>query len=532
MSKRISRRPVLIGGASLALSALGHGASGDAPDEGLLRFGASQPFSFDRLKRQAQSAAAAPFVPPSDAMGDVLEKIDYDAWGKIRFKTDDALFASGPYPVTFFHLGRFFQRPMAIYAVRSGTARRVLADERLFAMPLDSPARSLPQDAGFAGFRIQEARQGSLDWRANDWTAFLGASYFRAIGALGQYGLSARGLAVDTAVADRREEFPAFTNVYIESAPSVGAPVTVYALLEGPSVVGAFKFLITRGQGVVMDVEQTLYLRESMVRMGVAPLTSMYWFSETAKPTAIDWRPEVHDSDGLALWTGANERLWRPLNDPAHVAASAFVDENPKGFGLLQRDRVFDHYLDGVHYERRPSLWIEPRGSWGRGSVQLIELPTDDEVNDNIVAAWVPETPAAAGTQWTFAYRLHWLADEPYPSSLARCVATRLGRGGQPGRARPVGSRKFLVEFLGGPLATLAYGVKPDMEISTTKGQIGPYRLIEAVPDGVVGHWRAQFDVEGVTGDDPAELRLKLLLNGVPASETWLFQYRPLAPAS
>jgi glucans biosynthesis protein len=254
----------------------------------------------------------------------------------------------------------------------------------------------------------------------------------------------------------------------------------------------------------------------------------MYWFSEIDKRMGVDWRPEVHDSDGLALWTGQGERIWRPLNNPPHVTASAFADDNPKGFGLCQRDRNFDHYLDGVRYDRRPTLWVEPKGAWGRGAVQLIEIPTSDETMDNIVAAWVPEHAPAPGTQLDLSYRLHWLADEPYPGPLARCVATRVGEGGEPGHDdRTPGSRKFVVEFLGGPLKTLPKGVKPVMAAKASRGRIRDLNLIEAVPDGVAGHWRVQFDLLGAEGTDPVELRLQLTVGGKVVTETWNFQYHP-----
>ena len=383
----------------------------------------------------------------------------------------------------------------------------------------------MPPGIGFAGFRVQEPRSGPLDWHKNDWAAFLGAAYFRAIGELYQYGLSARGVAINTASADKPEEFPDFTHFYIET-PTSNDSLVINALMEGPSVTGAYRFEMTRGKGVVMDVEHTLNLRQDVSRLGIAPLTTMYWISETAKPTAIDWRPEVHDSDGLALWTGSGLRIWRPLNNPDRTTASAFSDHNPKGYGTLQRDRLFDHYLDGVNYDRRPSLWVEPKALWGRGAVHLIEIPTDDDIHDNVVATWVPEGAAKAGNRYAFGFRLHWLADEPHPTALARCVATRLGRGGQPGQPRPAGVRKFMVEFLGGPLETLPFGVKPSMELSTSRGHFTDYQYTEAVPDGVNGHWRAQFDLV-VDGADPVELKCILKNGDQPLSEVWAFQYHP-----
>lgn len=492
-----------------------------------LAYGDPSPFSFAALRERARALANAPYAPPPPIAPDVLQQIDYDAHGRIRFRPDLALWADGPgrFPVTFFHLGRYFQTPVRMHAVKDGAAREILYDDAYFDMPADSPAHRLPKNVGFAGFRVQEARDGALDWRRNDWTAFLGASYFRAIGALHQYGLSARGVAVDTAAADAAEEFPALTHVYFD-APAPGADaIAVHALLDGPSVAGAFRFLMRRAAAVVMDVEAALFLRRDVSRFGIAPLTSMYWFSETAKPTAVDWRPEIHDSDGLALWTGAGERIWRPLNNPPRTVTSAFADENPRGFGLLQRDRAFDHYLDGVYYDRRPSLWIEPLGDWGRGAVQLVEIPTDDEIHDNVVAMWVPAEPARAGGTYDLRYRMHWTADEPYPAPLARCRATRLGNGGQAGVMRPKGVQKFVVEFLGEPLARLPPGILPEPVLWASRGAFSNVRA-EPVPNDVPGHWRAEFDLTAA-GAEPVEMRCFVRRGDEVLSETWLYQHHP-----
>ena len=492
------------------------------------------PFSFDALTREVQARAASPYVAPARLPQPILDRIDYEALGKIHFDPACALFREGPgpYPVTFFHMGKFAPTVVRMYTLSgagNGTvAREVVFDPACFRMPSDSPARDLPKGTGFSGFRFQESRVGdqkALPWQANDWVAFLGASYFRAIGELFQYGISARGIAINLATPDRTEEFPCFTRFYFEPPQDGADEVTVYAALEGPSVTGAYRFVMHRTRSVIMEIEARLFFRQDVARLGITPLTSMYWFSEATKPTGIDWRPEVHDSDGLALWTRDGEHVWRPLNLPATLTASAFGDEAPRGFGLLQRDRNFDHYLDGVRYERRPSLWVEPLDAWGRGSVQLIEAPTDDEIQDNVTAMWVPQEPVKAGTHLQFRYRLYWSADEPFPSTLARCVATRLGRGGQPGQPRPHGVQKFLIEFHGGPLEQLPFGVVPEVVLSAPKGQFS-YVFAEAVPDGVSGHWRAQFDFTPASRD-VVDLRLFLRLGERALSETWLYQYRP-----
>ncbi len=497
-----------------------------------LHFGPARPFSFEALTQRAEQFAGRPYRPPYRPAPEVVEQIDYEAHGKIRFDPERALYgpaAAGPqsaYPATFFHLGRFFGKSVKMHALVDGpggkSAREILYSPGYFDMPADSIARRLPEDSGFAGFRLQEST-GRDDWRTHDWIAFLGASYFRAIGELEQYGLSARGVVVNPTLSGA-EEFPDFTEFYIAPARKAGDPVAVYALLDGPSLAGAYRFSLTRSAGVIMEVEKHLFLRRDVARLGFAPLTSMYWYAEGDRPSRMDWRPEIHDSDGLALWTGGGERLWRPLNNPEQVTLSSFFDDGPRGFGLLQRDRDFDHYLDGVHYERRSSLWVEPLGDWGPGSVQLLEIPTDDEIHDNIVACWVAREAAKAGDSRHLTYRLHWLAEEPYPArAFARVAATRLGRGGQPGKPRPPGLIKFVVDFEGGRLPGLTAKSEPEPVITASRGEISRV-FTEPVPGR--GKWRAVFDL-AVEGEEPVELRMYLALGREPLSETWLYQYRP-----
>lgn len=501
-----------------------------------LQLGTGQAFSFDGLVDEARALAGRPYQAPAAVASEAaMHAMDYDAWGAVRFDTDKALFATGPgrYPVTFFPLGRYFRTPVRMFVVardgEAATARPIVYEADDFHIPAGNALRHLPPDAGFAGFRYQESRRGNQDerpWRRNDWVAFLGASYFRAIGALYQYGLSARGIAIDTAVAGVTEEFPHFSRFYLETPRDDGPRVTVWALLEGPSVTGAYRFVMTREQAVLMDVSARLFLRRDVHRLGLAPLTSMYWYSETTKPMAVDWRPEVHDSDGLALWTGAGEYIWRPLANPATGAVAAFSDRSPRGFGLCQRDRNFDHYLDGVFYDRRPTLWVEPRGDWGAGAVQLVELPTTSEVEDNIVAMWVPTAPAQAGNTYSLDYRLHWVDREPFAPPLARCSATRLGLAPREEAGERV-LRRFAVAFEGGPLKRVAAGVQPEAAISASRGKLERI-MVQPVPDDVPGHWRVFFDW-AEDGGGPLDLRLYLHLDKQPLTETWLYTYTAAA---
>ena len=513
----ISRRRVLLGAGALPLVALA--LRPDVASAAGLSFGEAQSFDFDWLRGQAKQLASRPYEPPVIRFGDVLERIDYDAYQQIRFIPNNALWANddGPFPIQFFHLGRFFKAPVDLHVVKDGKAREILYSPSLFTFGKAEFAAQLPEDLGFAGFRVMD--EGGRP----DWLAFLGAAYFRSSGQLDQYGLSARGIAIDTGLPTP-EEFPRFTGFWFEASAADPLAVVIYALMDGPSIAGAYRLECAKHDGVVMQIEAALYARSDIARMGVAPLTTMFWYDETNRRQARDWRPEIHDSDGLALWTGAGEHIWRPLNDPPQLQVSSFVDNNPKGFGLLQRDRNFESYQDdGVFYDRRPSVWVEPIEGWGEGSVQLVEIPTDDEISDNIVAYWLPKAPVKAGSEWNFKYRLHWLADEPYPPKLARVTATRLGRGGIPGQPRPKDKKKIVIDFAGGPLEDLKKGDPVQLIVDAARGTIdGDYAL------QIVGtkHWRAFFDI-AVEGGAPVDIRAFLRYDDRPLSETWLFQFIP-----
>lgn len=521
MSKQFSRREVLAGGLAAGALAFLPGLAAAATDP-RARFGPAKPFSFDALKARAEALAAKPYEGPEIRAGDVLETVDFDAHQQIRFRDEATMWGeAGNEPgVRFFHLGRYFKAPVKIHAVEKGEARELLYSPDYFDMPADHAARDLPEDIGFAGFRVM-APGGKTDW-----LAVLGASYFRTSGPLDQYGLSARGIAIDTA-ASKPEEFPRFTEFWLERDGAGG--LIAYALLDGPSLSGAYRIVSNApNTGIVQDVDCALFTRTAIEKLGVAPLTSMFWYSETNREDAKDWRPEVHDSDGLAIWTGSGERIWRPLDNPSRVVTNAFLDTNPRGFGLMQRDRDFDNYQDdGVFYEKRASVWVEPIGTWGEGSVQLVEIPTDDEIHDNIVAFWVPRAPVEAGQSFDFAYRLHWVADQPYPAPVARIVATRIGMGGIPGQPRPPGVRKFAIDLEGPAFEGLDRSSGVEVVIDASRGSVS-----NEVAYPVVGtdRWRVLFDLEA-TGHDPVNLRMFVRLDDKALSETWIYQFFPTALA-
>lgn len=483
-----------------------------------LAFAAPKPFSFDNLIEDAKRRAAEFYEPQIAKGAAILEKIDYDQHNKIRFRLDRAIPVNdGRARVALFHPGALFPLPVSINLVTGDTSKELSYRPDYFDMPEDSPARQLPEDLGFAGFRVMGAES------ERDWLAFLGYSYFRSSGELDQFGQSARALAIDVATPTP-EEFPRFTHFYF--APSQNGDLTIYCSLDSPRVTGALRMDMIRDGKVVMDISARYFAREDIGRFGIAPLTSMFWFSEANRERGKDWRPEVHDTDGLAVWTGQGERLWRPLNNPDRVMTSSFSDENPKGFGLLQRDRDFENYEDdGVFYEKRPSVWVEPKGGWGRGQVQLVEIPTDDEIHDNIVAYWLSDRPVKKGDAISLDYLLSWAKDEPHPPEVGRVIATRIGRGGIPGQPRPPGVYKIVVDFAGGPISGLAKQGEPvEAVVSASAGTVSN---VSAYSNKAEDSWRALFDLTPSNGD-PVELRLFLRKNGVPLTETWLYQFVPI----
>ncbi len=522
MNTGYSRRHLLVAAAAAGLfGAVGSRARPTRAED--LRFGPATPFDFDIVRAEARGRAASPHQPPVVRQREILETIDYDVHQQIRFRSSATLWAedTAPYPVQFFHPGRWFEEPVEIHVVEAGQAQQILYSRDLFDFGDTGLDGVLSDDLGFAGFRLMDG--GNL---GRDWLSFLGASYFRSAGPLDQYGLSARGIAVNTGLPVE-EEFPQFIKFWLER-PAANVPgVTIHALLDGPSLAGAYRFDVVNNGTITMDVRAELFARTDITQLGIAPLTSMFWYGENNRHRATDWRPEVHDSDGLAIWTGEGERLWRPLDNPSAARTSAFLDANPRGFGLLQRDRAFANYEDdGVYYDRRPSVWVEPLHDWGPGAVHLLELPTDDEIHDNIGAYWVPETPVTAGSDWAFAYRLHWVAEEPYPpQSVARVVSTRLGRGGVPGQPRPENVKKFVVDFLGGALETLPRSFDVLPIVTASRGAVTQAYAVQIVD---TTRWRAVFDL-AVDGPEPVDLRCFLRLGEQTLSETWLYHYVPFS---
>lgn len=523
----VNRRQVLAAGGhwALLMAVTGMAPARAAEPPLGVRFGKPEPFSYEALRARAKELAAKPYAAPTPAP-EIVADVDFDAVQKIRYRGDRALFPTGPgaCPVRLFHVDKYNQLAVRINELSNGAAREILYAPDSFDYKDPEFASKLPSDLGFSGFRVMDGRS-----KETDWLAFQGASYFRTSGEDNQYGASARGIAINTAMPEP-EEFPRFVEFWLDEPEGDSAAITVYALLDGPSIAGAYKFTATKKTRVpIIDVTADLYARTDIDRVGIAPLTSMFWYGETDRRYATDWRPEVHDSDGLAMWTGSNEHIWRPLINSGLVRTNSFLDANPKGFGLMQRDRDFAQYQDdGAFYNKRPGIWVEPLGEWGEGAVQLVEIPTDDEIHDNIVAYWKPKAPVKASDELKYDYKLYWQNDEPNPPvNIGRVVSTYTGSGGVPGarRKEDVIKRKFVIDFAGGPLADMQQRFDITPVVSHSRGRVDNAYVVKVVG---TDRWRALFDL-ATEGDGPVDLRCYLRLGDETLSETWLYQWLPKA---
>ena len=489
----------------------------------------AQPFRPEQLRETARQLAQQPYQAPTEVRPSWLAALNWDDYQSLHeFDPDRALWAdrSVPFQARFFHLGLYFHSPVALYQVADGQAWPIPFSPNLFHYG-ERVRGKLPDrigDLGLAGFRVSRRD----DWE-RDWFSFLGASYFRAVGSSKQYGLSARGLAVDTGM-DQPEEFPRFRAFWLERPIPEATTLVLHALLDSPSITGAYHFAITPGEPTTMTVETHLFPRRPIAHLGIAPITSMFQCGENDRRVADDYRPEIHDSDGLALWTGSGEWIWRPLLNPHYRRVNGFKDQHPRGFGLLQRDRNPDHYQDyGAFYHRRPSLWVEMLGDWGQGWVQLVELPTADETFDNIVAFWHPAEVPQPGQALQFNYRLYWGAHPPFRPALAEVIATRTGVGGVPGQPPAPSLRKFVLDFQGSALARWPQTASVEPVVTASRGMIKDVVTARLQEQGV-DCWRCHFDLE-VHGREPVDLRCFLRnAAGDALSETWLYQWSPPPP--
>jgi glucans biosynthesis protein len=485
----------------------------------------AQPSTFEQVAAIARERAAAPYVAPSDVLPPSLAALDYDGLRDIRYRPGRALWrdAGLQFEGMFFHPGRYHPHPVRVHEVTEGGQIRPLA---LRSADFDYGRNTVdPQAWGEiapAGFRVHYPLNSSA--YKDELVVFLGASYFRALGAGQQYGLSARGLAIDTAGAATPEEFPRFSEFWLERPQPESRELVLHALLESPRATGAYRFVIRPGYETSMTVQARVFLRAGsapITTLGLAPLTSMFLFGEN-QPRATDFRPEVHDSDGLMMASANGEWLWRPLQNPGQPLTTSFGMDGLRGFGLMQRDRAFASYEDAeARYERRPSVWVRPLGDWGPGRVELLQLPTPDETHDNIAAYWVPARLPAAGEPLDFAYELLWQGDVQQRPPGGWAVQSRRGHGYfRNDQAADLASQvQYVIDFDGPALRALAL----DAKVRAVASSDGNGRIEQQLAYFNPGTrtWRMTLRVRRLDAARPLELRAFLQHGNDILSETW-----------
>lgn len=482
-----------------------------------------QAFDFNDVAQRAQALAGDPYRKPENNLPKELLNLGYDQYRDIRFNPAKAQWRANklPFELQFLHPGSYYSQPVKINLItgRGVSARPFSSDQFDYGKNTQLAGNNFG-DIGYAGFRVHFPIN-KKDYK-DEVLVFQGASYFRALGKDQRYGLSARGVAIDTGMLSG-EEFPYFTEFWIAWPRSDAQQLVIYALLDSRRATGAYKFTLKPGETTTMEVQSRLYLRENVGKLGIAPLTSMFFFGENQHSPNEDYRPEVHDSDGLLMQTGSDEWIWRPLVNPRRLLITSFGMQNPKGFGLMQRDRKFDHYEDlEARYDLRPSTWVTPKGNWGAGKIELVQIPSPDETNDNVVAYWIPDNPPAPGQAMDLRYTLSWQMDKETRPPTSYAVQSRRGHGFV---RNPDNSIRMTVDFDGAELAKLGADAKPFGAISF--GDNGELIERQVFRNEVTGGWRLSFRFRRIDNDKPVELRAFLRNEQSIVSETWSYILPP-----
>ncbi|WP_198432188.1 glucan biosynthesis protein G [Pseudomonas tolaasii] len=479
-------------------------------------FGAGQlwAFSLDDVSAKAKELAGQKYEAPRSNLPNEFREMKFADYQKIRFRNEKAEWAdqNTPFKLSFYHQGMHFDTPVKINEVTADSVHEIKYDPTRFDFGDVKFDPKATEQLGYAGFRVLYPI--NKDDKQDEIMTMLGASYFRVVGKGQAYGLSARGMAIDTALPSG-EEFPRFTEFWIERPKPGEKQLVIFALLDSPRATGAYRLTLRPGTDTIVDVKSQMFLRDKVSKLGVAPLTSMFLFGANQPSKVLNYRRELHDSSGLSIHAGNGEWIWRPLNNPKHLSVSNFSVENPRGFGLLQRGRDFSHYEDlDDNYDKRPSAWIEPEGDWGKGSVDLVEIPTADETNDNIVAFWSPAELPKVGEPADFAYRLHWTMDEkdlhPADSAWVKQTLRSTGDVKQSNLIRqPDGSVAYLVDFEGPSLKKLP----PDAPV---RSQVSVGDNAEVVENSVrynehTKGWRLTLRMKIKDAGKPTEMRAALV---------------------
>lgn len=481
-------------------------------------------FGFEDVVAQARQLAGQAYVPPVP-IPRFMRELDYDAYQGIRFDESRSLWreSNSRFQVMLFPPGLFYTHPVEIHVVDAEGVHRLPYRKSYFDFSNPELEKRVPPNLGYAGFKLTYPLKARGE--QNQFLVFAGASYFRGVGRDNAWGLSARGIAVDTGLPGG-EEFPSFTAFWLVRPSPQADSMRFYALLDGKRVSGAYQFDVTPGESIRIQVKSVVFARDRIELLGLAPLTSMFFYGEnTARPVG-EWRPEVHDSDGLLIHDGVSgEWLWRPLINPRRLEMDVFQTEGVRGFGLLQRDTRFDNYQDlGARYDQRPSAWVTARGDWGPGRVVLTQLPTNTETNDNMVAFWSPAEPLAPGASLRLDYQLDIGGPGVAPSPTGQAVNTFVGDGSIIGGGNVEGAYRVVVDFRGGPLDRL----RPTATLSSSVTALDGGEVIEHFVEynPAAQAWRLSL-LARPARDRALSLRAFLAHDGQPVTETWTYRLPP-----
>lgn len=467
---------------------------------------------FEFVKNRAAELAAKPYekgAPPSK----FAQNMSYDDYRLIHHKPSAELFTDSGSMIRgkLDTRGSLFKTEIKVNIIREGVSRPLPYRSRDFNFDTLKMSDEDLAQLGLAGFRLLSPlnRGGKFD----EVMSVKGASFFRVLGSGNYYGASARGIALKTA-SPEGEEFPNFVEFWIEEPGDLDRGIVFHALLDGPSVTGAYEFHVVPGTNTMVDVKAQLFARKDLTKLGLAPLTSMFQIAPHDPDSDLqDFRPHVHDSDGLSAMLRNGEWIWRPLSNPSTLQVSSFASRPPKGFGLMQRTRDFEAFQDiEAHYESRPSVWITPGEGWSVGELMLVEIPTPNEYHDNIISYWQLADPIPAGESHEFSYRMSWGVTPPFKPALIEVSSTRTGV------SEATGKRLFVVDFAVDNVELLD-GVEP--KVTTSAGIV---ERVQLIPDVQHGKGRLIFEID-LQGAPATELRAVLERVDTNVSETWLYRW-------
>ena len=478
--------------------------------------------TFDTVRTLAKERAAKPYAERPGTLDPFWANLKYADHRKIKFRRERSVWATENrgFQLEFFHPGWVFPKAVGFHEIASDATRLIEWNSAFFDYRDLAVPEGTPHPEGFAGFRILSPLNAPE--RLDELAVFLGSSYFRALAPGLGFGTSARGLALNP-MRPQGEEFPDFVEWWIERPEPGAREIRAWALLDSPSVAGAYQFRIQPGRGTVMEIEMELTFRQDVELIGIAPFSSMMWYSEFTQPKPLDFRPEVHDSDGLLIHFGEMEAAWRPLDTGKTARHSVFAADKFYGFGLAQRDRDFRNYQDlEANFQQRPSVWVEPVGTWPEGRINLIETPGDRDGSDNVVCFWEPKDKPKPGAPLRLAYRIQWLP-EISVAGLSKVIESRRSQHSYPAAEKRQDDFLYVVDF-SPPANPVDDETSPELlvEVDTTARLLD--KTLQRNPN--TGGWRATFTVQIDDAAPASELACRLLKAGRPISERWTAQWK------